>query len=82
MFPKLSDLINYLLGSHIDLPIQTYGFFLTFGFLTGGFVLRSELKRKEKEGLLKERIIAVHSNKLLFKAVNLIFRKLHHLLGI
>lgn len=61
MFPKLSDLLNYLFGSHIDLPIQTYGFFLTLGFLTGGFILRSELKRKEKDGLLKERIIEVHS---------------------
>jgi prolipoprotein diacylglyceryl transferase len=63
MFPKLSDLINYLFGSYFDLPIQTYGFFLTLGFLTGGFVLRSELKRKEKEGLLKERIVLFHSNK-------------------
>ncbi len=62
MFPKFSDLINYLFGTQIDLPIQTYGFFLTLGFLTGGFILRSELKRKEKVGLLKERIVAVHSN--------------------
>lgn len=63
MFPKLSDLINYLFGSHIELPIQTYGFFLTLGFLTGGFILYSELKRKEKEGLLTKRIIKVHLNK-------------------
>lgn len=62
MFPKFSDLINYLFGTQIDLPIQTYGFFLTLGFLTGGFILRSELKRKEKVGLLKARIVAVHSN--------------------
>lgn len=62
MFPKFSDLINYLFGSHVDLPIQTYGFFLTVGFLTGGFILYSELKRKEKEGLLSQRIIKVHIN--------------------
>ncbi len=63
MFPKFSDLINYLFGSHLNLPIQTYGFFLTLGFVVGGFVLRSELKRKEREGLLKPRTLIVHSNK-------------------
>ncbi len=64
MFPKFSDMINYLFGSHINLPIQTYGFFLTIGFVVGGFVLRSELKRKEKEGLLKPRTSIIHSNKI------------------
>ena len=54
MFPKLSDLLNYLFGSHIDLPVQTYGFFLATAFLVAGYVLRLELKRKEKEGLLPE----------------------------
>lgn len=63
MFPKLSDLINYLFGSHLDMPIQTYGFFLTMGFLVGGIVLRSELKRKEKEGLLKSRTITILLNR-------------------
>lgn len=63
MFPKFSDLINYLFGSNLNLPIQTYGFFLTLGFVVGGFVLRSELKRKEKAGLLKPRVLIVHSNK-------------------
>lgn len=58
MFPKLSDLINYLFGSHLDLPVQTYGFFLTLGFLVGGIILRLELKRKEKEGLLTKRILS------------------------
>ena len=63
MFPKISDLINYLFGSQIDLPIQTYGFFLAFAFLVGGFVLRIELKRKEKEGLLQPRSRTIHPNK-------------------
>jgi prolipoprotein diacylglyceryl transferase len=63
MFPKFSDLLNHLFGSHIDLPVQTYGFFLTLGFVVGGIVLWSELKRKEKEGLLEPRIILNHSNK-------------------
>ena len=63
MFPKLSDLINYLFGSQIDLPIQTYGFFLAFAFLIGGIALRIELKRKEKEGLLQPRSLTIQPNK-------------------
>lgn len=55
MFPKISDLINYLLGTSIHLPFQTYGFMLAVAFLLGGWVMRSELKRKEKEGLLATR---------------------------
>ena len=52
MFPKISDLVNSLLGTHIHLPFQTYGFMLAMAFVGGGLVMRSELKRKEKEGLL------------------------------
>lgn len=52
MFPKISDLFNYLFGSHWDFPVQTYGFFLAMAFFTAGIVLKAELKRKEKEGLL------------------------------
>lgn len=55
MFPKISDMINYLTGWNLDLPFQTYGFFMTVGFLTGGLFLRLELMRKEKEGLLLPR---------------------------
>ncbi len=63
MFPKISDLINYLLSTHIDLPIQTYGFFLAMAAVVAGFVLRSELKRKEKEGLLYARTRSIHPDK-------------------
>jgi len=63
MFPKLSDLINYLFGSNINLPVQTYGFFLALGFVCGGFILRAELRRKEKEGLLHARIVSTQPNK-------------------
>jgi prolipoprotein diacylglyceryl transferase len=50
MYPRLSDLINDLLGTNINLPIQSYGFFLALAFLTGAFVLYLELGRKEREG--------------------------------
>lgn len=53
MYPRLSDLINDLLGTNINLPIQSYGFFLALAFLTGAFVLYIELRRKEAEGLLQ-----------------------------
>ncbi|MBK7031356.1 MAG: hypothetical protein IPH45_20130 [Bacteroidales bacterium] len=48
MFPKISDLFNYLLGTHIDLPVQTYGFFLALAFVVAGFILFAELERKEQ----------------------------------
>jgi len=52
MFPRFSDLLNYILGSALDFPVQTYGFFLALAFLSAAMILRIELKRKEKEGLL------------------------------
>ena len=53
MYPKLSDLINDLFGTNINLPIQSYGFFLALAFLVAAFILYYELKRKEEEGLIK-----------------------------
>ena len=63
MFPKLSDLINYLIGSNMNLPVQTYGFFLALAFTSGGIILRSELKRKEKEGLLLASRVSAQPNR-------------------
>ncbi|NOX86430.1 MAG: diacylglyceryl transferase [Chlorobi bacterium] len=56
MYPRLSDLINDLFGTHIILPVQSYGFFLAIAFVTGTWLLYKELDRKEKEGLLKPTI--------------------------
>ncbi len=53
MYPRLSDLINDLFGTHIILPVQSYGFFLALAFVTGTWLLYKELDRKEKQGLLK-----------------------------
>ncbi len=50
MFPRLSDLINYLLGTDISLPVNSYGFMLAMAFVFGGFVLWLELRRKERKG--------------------------------
>ena len=53
MFPKISDLINALFGTHINLPIMSYGFFVAMAFLVGAYLLYLEFVRKEKDGLLK-----------------------------
>ena len=50
MFPRLSDLINYLLGTDISLPVNSYGFMLAMAFVSGGCVLWLELRRKERKG--------------------------------
>jgi len=63
MYPKLSDLINDLFGTNINMPIQSYGFFLALAFMVGAIILYSELKRKEKEGLIKPQIKKIWKGK-------------------
>ncbi|TSA24222.1 MAG: diacylglyceryl transferase [Bacteroidetes bacterium] len=50
MFPRISDILNYLFGTHLDIPIQTYGFMVAMAFIAGAVVLYLELKRKERAG--------------------------------
>lgn len=52
-YPTISDLIFDFTGIDIPLPIFSYGFFLALGFLFAAWTLSIELKRKEKQGLLK-----------------------------
>jgi phosphatidylglycerol---prolipoprotein diacylglyceryl transferase len=52
MFPRISDLINYLLGTRLDIPVQSYGFMMVIAFLAGAWTVRMELKRKEGKGLI------------------------------
>jgi len=60
MYPDLSYFFHDLLGTAPDNGIsiiKTFGFFLVLAFLTAGFMLMLELRRKEAEGLLESRII-------------------------
>lgn len=52
MFPQIGDLINYLFGTQFNIPIQSYGFCVAMAFLAAVWVLKLELKRKEKSGLM------------------------------
>lgn len=53
MYPTVSYFIEDLFGVFIPLPIQTFGFFVAIAFLSASWLLTIELKRKEKEGLVK-----------------------------
>lgn len=53
MFPRLSDLLEYLFGIRINLPIQTYGFFVALAFIMAAWIVWLELKRKERQGILQ-----------------------------
>ncbi len=52
MYPRLSDMINDVFGTSINLPIQSYGFFLAIAFLVAAILLRKELERKERLGVI------------------------------
>jgi len=52
MYPTISDLINDLFGIYIPLPVQTFGFFMALSFVAAYLASKSELKRKENDGLI------------------------------
>jgi len=53
MYPRISDFINDVFGTSYVWPVQSYGFFMALAFLLAAVILRAELKRKEREGLLQ-----------------------------
>jgi prolipoprotein diacylglyceryl transferase len=56
MYPDLSYFLHYLLGTQPDnwtSIFKTFGLFLVLAILGAAYILSSELKRKEKEGLLR-----------------------------
>ena len=52
-YATIAELLNDLLGTNMQFPVFSFGFFVGMAFLAAGYVLLKELKRKEQEGLLK-----------------------------
>ncbi len=53
MFPFLSDLINYFLGTTFKLPFPMFGFMVALAFIAANRFFILEMKRKEELGLLQ-----------------------------
>jgi len=59
-YATLSEFINQVFGTEWKLPIYSFGFFVALAFLSAGWILYIELKRKESKGLfqpVKEKFI-------------------------
>jgi hypothetical protein len=68
MYPDLSYFFNDLFGTEVDnwtSIFKTFGFMLVVALAACGILLKSELQRKEKEGLiLPQKVSVVTSEKL------------------
>ncbi|MBC35014.1 MAG: diacylglyceryl transferase [Bacteroidetes bacterium] len=53
MYPRVTDFFNDIFGTSWNLPIQSYGFFLALTFVVASLLIRKELKRKEKTGIVE-----------------------------
>ena len=52
MYPTISHLIEDIFGVYIPLPIQTFGLWVAVAFICAAYVIKLELERKEKSGLI------------------------------
>lgn len=52
MYPTLGHLFNSIFGTDIVFPLPTYGFLLATAFLSAYLVMRAELKRKHRLGII------------------------------
>lgn len=52
MFPTIGDLLSFLIGFKIPLPINTFGFFLASCLLVAGWIVTVEFRRLFAAGLL------------------------------
>jgi phosphatidylglycerol---prolipoprotein diacylglyceryl transferase len=50
MFPRIGDLLYGVFGLNVKIPAQTFGFFVALAFVGAYFVIRAELRRKERLG--------------------------------
>lgn len=56
MFPRLSDLIYYLFGVNIPLPIAMFGFMVGMAFMVGYYMFTWEMKRKQTLGIFQTQL--------------------------
>ncbi len=62
MFPRLSDLIFYLFGVNIPLPIAMFGFMVGMAFMVGHYIFTWEMKRKQALGTFQQQFKTVTTN--------------------
>lgn len=53
MYPRLGDFVYGLFGIKAQIPIQTFGFFVALAFVAAFFLIRAELRRRERLGHYK-----------------------------